>query len=134
MWRRLLPFGWSNPTRLALVFFFSNLYFYLPVATLYLQGRGLNYVQINSLWGIIVGTTFVAEVPTGVWADRLGRARSVQMALALQVVGEVIFLFASDYLLFAAAAVAGALVLPSARAAPRPWSTIPCYVRGGRRR
>lgn len=109
MRKYLLPFGWSNVTRLALVMLLSNLYFYLPVATLYLQSKGLNYVQINSLWAIIVGTMFLAEVPTGLLADRMGRARSVQMALALQVVGEVIFLFAPNYLAFLAAAVAGGI-------------------------
>ena len=49
----LLPFDWGNVTKLAIVYFFSTLYFYAPVGTLYLQSRNLNYVQINSLWGII---------------------------------------------------------------------------------
>lgn len=52
--------------------------------------------DFTSLWGIIVATLFVAEVPTGLLADRLGRARAVQLALALQVLGELIFLFAGQ--------------------------------------
>ncbi|MBS1251177.1 MAG: hypothetical protein MAG451_00207 [Anaerolineales bacterium] len=106
---RLFPFGGGNTTKLALVYFFGNLYFYLPVSTLYLQSKGLNYVQVNSLWGIIVGTMFATEVPTGVIADRLGRKRSINAALALQVVGEVIFIFAYSYWQFALAAVIGGL-------------------------
>lgn len=106
---RLFPFGWSNITRLAIVYFFSTLYFYAPVATLYLQGRGLSYVQINSLWGIIVGTMFLTEIPTGMLADRLGRKKAITIALALQVLGEVIFIFARRYVFFALASVAGGL-------------------------
>jgi len=105
----LFPFGWGNVTKLAITYFFATLYFYIPVSTLYLQSKGLNYVQINSLWGIIVGTMFVAEVPTGIMADRLGRKRSINIALALQVLGEVVYIFADGYWPFALAAVIGGL-------------------------
>ena len=88
---------WGNITKIALITFFSALYFYLPVLTIYYQQRGLNFIQINSLWGIITGTIFLAEIPTGVIADRIGRKLSIIMALALQLVGEVFFLFAQNY-------------------------------------
>jgi MFS family permease len=106
---KLLPFGWGNVTKLAIAYFFSTLYFYIPVGTLYLQSKNLNYTQINSLWGIIVGTMFVTEVPAGIVADRLGRKRSVNMALGLQVLGEVVYVFADGYWPFALAAVIGGL-------------------------
>jgi MFS family permease len=106
---RLFPFGRGNVTRLAISYFFATLYFYTPVGTLYLQSKNLNYVQINSLWGLIVGTMFLAEVPTGLFADRLGRKRSINIALALQVLGEVIYVFAGSYRAFALAAVVGGL-------------------------
>jgi MFS family permease len=96
-------------TKLGLAYFFSTLYFYIPVGTLYLQSKGLNYVQINSMWGIIVGTMFLTEIPTGVIADRVGRKRAVNLALGLQVLGEVIFIFARGYGLFALSAVIGGL-------------------------
>jgi MFS family permease len=106
---KLFPFGWGNVTKLAIAYFFATLYFYIPVSTLYLQNKGLNYVQINSLWGIIVGTMFVAEVPTGIVGDRLGRKLSVNIALALQVLGEVVYIFATGYWSFALAAMIGGL-------------------------
>jgi MFS family permease len=106
---KLLPFGWGNVTKLAIAYSFATLYFYIPVGTLYLRGKGLNYMQINSLWGIIVGTMFLAEVPAGLVADRLGRKRSINVALALQVLGEVIYVFASGYPSFALAAAIGGL-------------------------
>jgi fucose permease len=70
------------------------------VITLYFQVRGLSYLQINSLWGIIVGVQALAEVPTGIIADKIGRKFSIIIALALQFLGELIFIFADSYLLF----------------------------------
>ena len=106
---KLSPFGRGNITKLAIAYFSSTLYFYAPMSTLYLQTRGLNYVQINSLWGIIVATMFLTEVPTGVVADRIGRKAAINVALALQVLGEVVFIFARGYLPFALAAAIGGL-------------------------
>jgi hypothetical protein len=94
MRRALILSDWPNVTKLSIAYFLSTLYFYIPVYALYLQSRGLNYVQINSLWGIIVGTMFLTEVPTGLVADKLSRKRSVNIALGLQLVGEIIFIFA----------------------------------------
>jgi MFS family permease len=107
--RALFPFGWGNIAKLSIAYFFSTLYFYIPVGTLYLQGKGLNYVQINSLWGIIVGTMFLTEIPTGVIADRIGRKRAINVALGLQLLGEVTYVFARGYGLFALSAVIGGL-------------------------
>lgn len=91
---------WDNPLKIGLIAFFSSLYFYLPILTIYYQRRGLNYFQINSLTGIIIGTIFLAELPTGVIADKLGRKASILIGLALQLLGEVLFLFAGGYLNF----------------------------------
>jgi MFS family permease len=107
--RVLFPFGRGNISRLGLAYFFSTLYFYIPVGTLYLQTKTLDYVQINSLWGIIVFTQFLAEVPTGILADRIGRKHAINLALGLQWMGEVIYVFARGYPGFVLAAVAGGL-------------------------
>ncbi len=95
----------NNITILHLITFFSSLYFYHQIITLYFQERGLNYVQINSLWGIIFGSRAIAEVPTGLIADRVGRRFSIIVALALQLVGEIVFIFADSYLIFVAVSV-----------------------------
>jgi MFS family permease len=100
--------NWNNITRLILVKFLSSLYFYTPYMTLFFLGRGFNYVQINSMWGIVVFTMFLAEIPAGLLADRWGRRRAVQVALLLQFLGELLFLFITDYwMLVADAAIAG---------------------------
>ncbi len=105
--RQLFPFGRGNVTALVISAFFTSLYIYVPVSTLYLQSKGLNYVQINSLWGILVATQFAIEVPAGLIGDRVGRKLSINLALALQVLGEVIYIFARGYLGFVLAAATG---------------------------
>ena len=95
----------NNIEVLYAITFFSALYFYHPIATLYYQARGLSFVEINSLWAIIVGVMAIAEVPTGILADKIGRKFSIIIALFLQLVGEVIYIFADHYLLFAFVAV-----------------------------
>jgi MFS family permease len=96
---RLRP---SNTHKIAALTFFSSLYFYSHVGTLYLQDRGLNLFQVNSISAIIIGTIFLAEVPTGVIADRIGRRWSIVAAMALQTAGELLYLLARDYWAFAA--------------------------------
>jgi len=94
-------------TALAISAFFTSLYIYVPVSTPYLQSKGLNYVQINSLWGILVATQFAIEVPAGLIGDRVGRKLSINLALALQVLGEVVYIFARGYPGFVLAAAIG---------------------------
>lgn len=107
MLRHLLPT--DNAGKMALITFFSTLYFYIHVNTLYLQTRGLNLLEIRTLESIIVGTIFLAEVPTSVIADRIGRKWSVVLALFLQALGEVLYLFGEDYAAFIFIAVIAGL-------------------------
>jgi MFS family permease len=100
---------WDNNSKIILITFFSALYFYAPVGTLYLQSRGLNFLQINSIWAAIVGTMFFAEVPTGLIADKIGRKYSIIIALALQLLGEVLYIFAHSYLAFILIAIVGGI-------------------------
>jgi MFS family permease len=90
----------DNAKKLAIITFFSNFYFYNHIGTLYQQTRGLNLLQVSSIWSIIVGTIFLAEVPTGVIADKIGRKWSVVIALFLQALGEYLYFFAKDYVTF----------------------------------
>ncbi len=74
-----------------------------------MQARGLSLLQVNSIWSIIVVTIFLTEVPTGVIADRIGRKRSVVMALFLQFLGEFFYIFASGYVAFVIIAILGGI-------------------------
>ena len=99
----------DNITVLHIIKFLSSLYFYHQIITLYFQSKGLNYIQINSLWGIIVVTQALAEVPTGILGDKLGRKYSVMIALFLQFIGEFIFILAGSYMTFVIASIIGGI-------------------------
>jgi len=73
----------DNISKISLISFFSSLYFYLPILTIYYQQKSLNFIQINSLWGIITGTIFLSEIPTGLIADKIGRKFSIIISLFL---------------------------------------------------
>ncbi|MBC8077445.1 MAG: MFS transporter [Chloroflexales bacterium] len=90
----------ATATTIAAVSFCTSMYFYLPVMVLYLQGRGLTLFQINTLQGVLLAAQFVAEVPTGVLADRLGRKRALLAALLLQLLGEALFIVAQGFWFF----------------------------------
>lgn len=108
---RKLP-SLSNAHKVALINFFASLYFYVHVHTLYLQLRGLDLLQISFIESIAFGVAFLAEIPTGIIADRIGRKWSIVLALVLQTIGEICFMFGQDFLTFAGIAalygVAGA--------------------------
>lgn len=86
--------------RVALISFFGQLYFFVPVMTPYLRGEGLDMVQIASLQTILLWAMLIMEVPTGVLADRLGHRRSYQVALFMALSAEVWFAFSSSYPMF----------------------------------
>lgn len=90
----------NNTSKMAIVTFFANLYFYNHVGTLYLQTRGLSLLQVSSIWSIIMAASLLAEVPTGIIADKIGRKWSVVLALAIQAIGEFLYLFSSNYSAF----------------------------------
>ena len=89
-----------NITVLHIIKFLSSLYFYHQILTLLFQSRGLNYTQINSLWGIIVGSQALSEIPAGLIGDKIGRKPSIIIALMLQFLGEFFFIFARTYMAF----------------------------------
>ncbi len=51
----------------------------------------------------------ISEVPTGILADKIGRKKSIILAFVFQLLGEVEFIFAYNYLLFAVSAILAGL-------------------------
>ncbi len=95
-----LRIKWDNIAKATLINFFSALYFYLPIATLWYQSRGLNLTQVGSLNGIGTITLVLTTVATGMFADKYGRKFAIVMALIFQLLGEVIFLFSNSFPMF----------------------------------
>ncbi len=96
---------WPAIRLIAVISFFGQLYFFVPVITPYLLQRNLTIAEIAGLQTALLLTQLVMELPTGVVADRLGHAWSYRLALATLVTGEVVFLFSRDYPAFLAAQI-----------------------------
>ena len=96
-------FRFNEITKLSLMNFFLNLFFLSPVAVFFYRQRGLNYFQILALESILVLFIFLFEVPTGLFADKFGRKKSIVIGTLLLALEPVIFLFANSFLWFAIA-------------------------------
>ena len=81
----------------ALISFFGQLYFFVPVMTPYLQAKGLSLAQIAGMQTMLMVSMLVMEIPTGVLADRLGHRRSYQISLFMAALGELVTLLADTY-------------------------------------
>lgn len=84
-------------TRVAIVAFFGQLYFFVPVMTPYLQLKGLSLAQIAGMQTTLMLSMMALEIPTGVLADRVGHRRSYQISLAMAALGELLTLLAGSY-------------------------------------
>lgn len=82
---------------LALISFFGQLYFFVPVMTPYLLQRNLTIAEIAGLQTMLLVSSLVMEIPTGVLADRFGHVWSYRAALIVLACGEFLFVFARDY-------------------------------------
>lgn len=92
-------------TKVSLVYFCTRFHLYIHVYALLLQQRGLTLLQISAIESVVIATIFLAEVPTGVIADRIGRKWSVTLSTLLLMCGELLFLFSRSYSLYLVVAV-----------------------------
>ena len=91
----------SNVSKVILLTFFARLHFYIHIGALYFQSKGLTLLEINAINTVVILTIFLAEVPTGVVADRVGRKWSVVIGLLLRAAGELLILFGQSFPAFA---------------------------------
>ena len=99
----------NNILKLSLINFFSSLYFYLPIITLWYQSHGLRLVEAGTLAGLGTITIFLTTIFTGVFADRYGRKKAIIFSLFFQLVGEVLFLVSNSFILFAICSISAGL-------------------------
>jgi MFS family permease len=74
--------------------------FLFGVYPLFLRSRGLTQFQINSVLATYFVVLFLTDVPTGAFADALGRRRSYVLGAALRVCAFVMYFFAHHYIAF----------------------------------
>lgn len=83
--------------------FFKNLRFFEPFLLLFFLEKGLNFLEIGTLYAIQEIIINIFEIPTGVLADSLGRRRSMISAFAFYILSFIIFFFSSSYWMFVVA-------------------------------
>jgi MFS family permease len=74
--------------------------FLFGVYPLFLRARGLNQLQMNSVLATYFMVTFLTDVPTGAFADALGRRRSFMLGCALRTLAFLVYFFAYRYPVF----------------------------------
>ncbi len=74
--------------------------FLFGVYPLFLRSRGLNQFQMNSVLATYFAVTFLTDVPTGAFADALGRRRSFVLGCMLRVTAFMVYFFAHAYPIF----------------------------------
>jgi len=74
--------------------------FMFGVYPIFLRSRGLNQFQINSVLATYFIVLFLTDVPTGAFADLLGRRRSYVLGASLRVCAFLLYFMAHHYYVF----------------------------------
>ncbi len=78
-------------------------YLYVPIFMLFQASRGLSFFESFALGGVYSAVVILAELPTGVFADRIGRRRSMLCGALAMVASCAIAIGARGFAAFAAA-------------------------------
>jgi MFS family permease len=74
--------------------------FLYGVYPIFLNTRGLDQFEINSVLAVYFTVTFLTDVPTGAFADALGRRRSFMLGCSTRALAFVVYFFAHRYPMF----------------------------------
>jgi MFS family permease len=74
--------------------------FLFGVYPIFLHSRGLDQFQINSVLATYFLVLFLTDVPTGAFADLLGRRRSYVLGASLRVIAFILYFVAHHYYVF----------------------------------
>ena len=65
-------------------------YLYVPIFMLLQESRGLSFFARLGLGGLYSAVVIIVEIPTGVFADRMGRRRSMMLGAAVMIASSLI--------------------------------------------
>ena len=80
--------------------FLKNLRFFEPFMILYLLEKGLSFTQIGILYGFREIVINVLEIPTGIFADIIGRKKTLVLSFSGYLLSFFIFFISKNYLVF----------------------------------
>lgn len=89
----------------------SSALFYRGIFIIYLLDNGLDMTQVGILQSLLFWTLVVVEVPSGYFADRYGRKKSLMVSSILLVLSAVGMLFSNQFYFFALVFILEALAL-----------------------
>jgi len=102
-WLALLTI--PNVRRLAEARLLTNTCFYSAVIVQFESSRGLNFTQMFLLESVLSLANWLLDIPTGVWADRLGYRRLLVASSGLNAASVLVMLLAHGFLAFSLGAV-----------------------------
>ncbi len=78
-------------------------YLWQPAFIAFMQSRGLDFAQAASLGGVYSAILILAEVPTGAFADRIGRRASMMAGALAMVASSIVSVLAHSVVVFGVA-------------------------------
>jgi len=85
--------------------FLANVMFYSTVIVAFERSRGLTFTEMFLLESILSATSWLLDIPTGVWAEQIGYRRLLVLARVLELASLVITIFAYGFWPFALGSV-----------------------------
>lgn len=99
----------NNTKKYYLLHFFRECQFIIPVIVLFWQQNGLNLTQIMILQAIFAIGIVLFEVPTGSYADKVGRKQSITLGTFILFIGSIVYSLGTNFWQFAIAELVWAL-------------------------
>jgi MFS family permease len=96
--------------------------FMFGIYPLFLRSRGLNQFQVNTVLAIYFLVTFLTDVPTGAFADAIGRRTSFVLGCLLRTAAFTVYFFSHHYWLFIVAESIDAVGTTFANGAIDAWA------------
>ena len=89
--------------------FLKNLRFFDPFLILFFVSKGLSFFEIGVLYAVREIFINIFEIPSGVFADALGRRKTLAFAFLIYIIAFIIFYLGYDFSLFVLAMMMYAL-------------------------
>ncbi len=105
----------------------------VPVYPLFLLSRGLDLFQINVVLAVFLTVSFVFEVPTGAFADLIGRKQSFLLSCLVRMVAYGLYAFARGFADCVVAELIDAIGSTLATGALDAWAVDGMSAEGNRR-
>jgi len=78
--------------------FFKNLQLFEPFLMLFFIEKGISFIQIGALYAIREITILILEIPTGIFADIMGRRKTMVASFLGYILSFILFFFSTNYL------------------------------------